>query len=224
MKPNGIKMSQVYCSLLLVLLASLSISCSAPRGGFKVGKFQLSGKETRQVVMERYGMPMSETTEGSSNQYRTLTYPIEGETERLLVLFHNDDFLAAARESSRSIINRTLRSHARHHGGKVILYSSWRNGTNSIYVTTRERLARVPQWTPRQKIPAPLSQSQAESIAREWLHKSETRAISQPTVQQVFECRSVPGVSFYVVNLGASQKIVVLMDGTVVTGELDSDE
>ena len=72
---------------------------------------------------------------------------------------------------------------------------------------------------------APISETRAEAIALEWLRLKAPELSGQPKVQQVVEASSLPGVSFYIVDLvmfntpQLLRQVVVLMDGTVVAGE-----
>lgn len=82
------------------------------------------------------------------------------------------------------------------------------------------------KWKPGAAAP-PLSEAQAESIATEWRKRQAPDLAGNSKVRKVQEVLSVPGVSYYLVDLGNFQapphlrQILVLMDGTVVAGEFE---
>ncbi|MSU62829.1 MAG: hypothetical protein EXS31_10600 [Pedosphaera sp.] len=229
-------------SLLTALLVLAGTSCATKppakggdtttRDSFTIAGFgKLKGRgETRQDVVARFGPPLAEETASADAHYHILTYPIAGESEKLLLLFDGDALLGVFRERARDTMNTTIQSHSRDRSGRVALFSSWFEGKTTCFVTSRGKLETLPKWSPKKGGAAPLSEVQAEAIALEWRQRNAPELSGQPKVQQVVESPGFPGVSFYIVNLGMSSaslvlhQVVVLMDGTVVAGESESGQ
>lgn len=234
-------------SLLAAALILLCMSCApkpsalttrrdtSNRHGFTMAGFELKYKgQTRQDVIARYGAPLSETTASISNEYQILTYPITGETGKLLLIFYRDDFLAATRETRdrNEFIERMIRAHSRVQDGKVVLFQAhYFPERKAVYFTAhRDQLAKVPKWKPGNAPPPPLSEAQAEAIASEWRQRNAPDLAGKSNVRGLHEVMSFPGVSFYKVDLGNVQappqlrEVLVLMDGTVVAGESEPSE
>lgn len=189
------------------------------------------GEDTRQKILARFGPPLAQETAGTTGQYRILSYPITGESEKLLLLFDGDELLGVFRESSRASLDNTVSSHQRVQGGRVVLYQAHFEGGKPVYFTAlREQLAKVPKWKPGQAAPPPLSEAQAETIATEWRKQHSPGLAGNSKVRTVQEVLSFPGASYYQVDLGNFQapphlrQVLVLMDGTVVAGEADSSK
>ncbi len=241
MNPPIFPFATLHC-LLTAMLVLTGISCSTPppaKGGdsnnrdhYTIAGYEFSarkGEDTRQKVVARFGPPLAEEKAGAAAQYHILTYPVAGEPEKLLLLFHGEELLGVFREGSRDSLASTVQAHERNQNGRVVLFSSWFDGKTTSFVASQEQLKKSPKWSPKGGGVAPLSASQAEAIALQWCQRKAPDLSVEPKVRQTLESPSLPGVSFYVVELGAFnpqllRQVVVLMDGTVVAGEPESDK
>lgn len=187
-----------------------------------------SGGDTRPEIVARFGPPLAREAAGEKGQYHILSYPISGQSEKLLLLFHGEEMLGVFRESSRASLDSTVTSHQRVQGGRVVLFQAHYEGGKAVYFTAlREELAKVPKWKPGQAAAPPLSEAEAETIATEWRKRQAPGLAGNSKVRKIQEVLSVPGVSYYLVDLGNFQapphlrQVLVLMDGTVVAGAIE---
>lgn len=228
--------------LLAIALILSGVSCapkppvkggnSSTRDHYTIAGYEFSakqGEDTRQKVVARFGPPLAEAKAGAAAQYHILTYPVAGEPEKLLLLFHGEELLGVFREGSRDLLASTVQAHERNQTGRVVLFSSWFDGKTTSFVATQEQLKTSPKWSPKGGGAAPLSATQAEASALQWCQRKAPDLSVEPKVRQTLESPSLPGVSFYVVELGVFnpqllRQVVVLMDGTVVAGESESNK
>lgn len=230
----------VIRTCLLAGLLWLAPSCATkpgthdgdrPAGGrYTMAGYEFStrgGEDTRPRILERFGPPLAEERAGSPPDYRILSYPVVGESDRLLLLFHEDHLLGVFRESARAALDGTLHSHQRAQGGRVVVFQSQFETERTVYFTaTREQLNRVPRWKPGDQAAPPLTEGQAEAIVTEWQKTNASEQAGGARVLRLLEVRSVPGVCFYQVALGGFRSppqprhVLVLMDGTLIVGDV----
>jgi len=226
---------------LLFALLLLSLSCAsrpdAENGDRHTGdrytmagyEFSTrSGDDTRPRILERFGTPQAEERAGWPPDYLILSYPISGQSERLLLLFHADELLGVFRDSARAMLDSTLNSHQRSQGGRVVLLQTQFGTEKPVYFTaTREQLNRVPKWKPGDPTEPPLSEAQAEAVVSQWQEANAPQPARSAKVLRLQEVRSVPGVSFYQVAAGdfrsppQQKHALVLMDGTLILGDFE---
>ena len=233
---------------LPLLAAALILSCvscatkpPANKGGdrtsgdrYTMAGYEFSarkGEDTRPEIVARFGPPLAQETAGATGQYHILGYPISGQSEKLLLLFHGEEMLGVFREGSRASLDRTVTSHQRVQGGRVVLFRAHYEAGKAVYFTAqREQLSKVPKWKPGDAAPPPLSEAQAGTIATEWRKRQAPGLAGNSKVRKVQEILSFPGVSYYQVDLGNFQapphlrRVLVLMDGTVVAGESEASK
>lgn len=232
----------VLFTFTLAGAAALALSCAsresnkAPKsaeppavssgGGVPIPGFQALGSpqaRRKPDILARFGAPASEENL-LNGRYSLLAYPVTGWNENLLILFAGEELLGFSRESSRTVLESTLQHHARAADGSFVVYQSWVDGQTTYFRTAREKLRTAP---PRKKgSPPPLLDAQALEIARLWLKRTNPDSSVQPTIQGIHDVPSVPGAAFYVAGVFDFQakrmnNLVILMDGTIITGEPD---
>jgi hypothetical protein len=202
----------------------------ATRNGYTIAGYEFLGKgETHQRVLSRYGQPASEATAGTRGQYRILNYPISNSTQHLLVVFCGEEFFGSFREESRKSMDSMIKSHERSTSGRIVLLSAWRDGKTTTFMAEEETLKQLPKWSPGNKAPAPLSESDAEAKAMMWMRTNAPNLVGQPKVLHVIQSPGRPGISYYAVSLGIHNappmlhQVLVLMDGSVVSGEIEEN-
>jgi hypothetical protein len=141
------------------------------------------GEDTRQKVVARFGPPLAQETAGTTGQYHILSYPISGESEKLLLLFHGDELLGVFRESSRASLDNTVRSHQRRRATESPAQAHFEGGRPFISPLSGNNSPSVPKWKPGQAAPPPLSETQAETIATEW--RKHLPGLRESKVRQV---------------------------------------
>lgn len=221
----------VSCSTRHAGQTSDPASITKERGGFGIPGFEALGSpgaRRKQDVLAKFGSPIAKENAGIQMQYEILTYPVRGWEEKLLVYFYGEDLLGFCRERARSTLDSTVRSHQRVQGGRVPLFQSRSNGQTSYFVATREQIEKAPKWTRTSGEPPPLSGEQAETLVSDWLCGSDSDTPGKPRSHRLIEAKSVPGIAFYIVDIGFDppanmRQIVVLMDGSILAGEFDAN-
>ena len=207
-----------------------SANDSASQDRYTMAGYEFSYKkdeDTRQKIVARFGQPISDETVGAQMHYHILSYPISGENEKLLLLFHDEELLGVFREGARASLDRTMHSHQRARSGRIGLFQSWFEGQTVYFTASQELLATVPKWNAGNGAVPPLLEAQAEAIALEWRQRHAPDLSGTPKVNDRFEIKSIPGVFFYVVDLGIFRppplfrQVLVLMDGSVIAGDAE---
>lgn len=182
---------------------------------------------TKKAIVARFGQPVAERAAGDSGTYSFLVYPVKGWDEKLLILFHRDDLLAHGREQFEQSLVETARGHERTSGGRVVLYQRWVAGKTLYYTATREQIANASIAADKNRNVPPLSRDQAEKSALAWLESRRPGIPAAAAVRNFHELKSEPKTDFYVVGLMVGGpppeilEVVVLMNGTVVPGDLE---
>jgi len=176
-------------------------------------------------ILSRYGPPASEER-FYNERYTLLAYPVSGWKEKLLILFTDEELLGFARASSRAVLEGTMQHHARTANGNIVVYQSWFEGRTSYFRAQPAQLANAPQWKRNSGLPPPLTHDQVLTLVHEWLARTRPDSKTVPVVKDILESSSLPGSAFYVVEVRDFQakdltNLVVLMDGTIIPGEVD---
>ncbi len=189
-----------------------------------LGSPQLRQKKDIELIS---GKPVSEEKVANHDHYVFLSYLVRDWNEHLYILFHNEDLLGYAREQGKTSLRGIIKDHARVQGDRIVLYQSSSERGVTYYIVPRARLAGAPQWARKSKATPPVSATQAEQLAAEWLKGVEANIVVEPKVRELLEVKSVAGAAFYIVTLwmperGTLREVVVLMDGSVIAGEAEA--
>lgn len=189
----------------------------------KIGSPQLRKKLD---IVSALGKPASVEKIANHEHYLFLSYRIRDSNEPLYILFHNEDFLGYAREQGKASLLDIIKDHARIQGDRIVLYRSSSGRRTTYFIAPRERIAGAPQWSKSSKMAPPVSVTQAEQLATDWLKRVEPNSIGEPKARELMEVKNLPGAAFYIVTLWipgrqTSREVLVLMDGSVIAGEVE---
>ncbi len=224
----------VLASVLVLSAMSCSTNDSRPTASRTDGRPQArqlrdyfaKRGESRREMVARLGPPLAETPAGPDGAYRWLTYALPGEEDQMLLLFHGEDWLGTARATKRSVLEDTMRDHARVRSGRITLNQSNSEKGTVFFMADRSQVSSSPKWVPSQGGKPPLSQEQALEKVTQWKQHHAPQLSGTPQVLRMIEHPGIKHLSYYCVLLGdftaplLLREVLVLMDGTVIQGEL----
>jgi len=237
MNPKSLS-TNLAALLITALLATTAACASKPQtkssDGARGDRYTMAGYEfsarkgvdTLQSIPARFGPPTAEESAGASNQFKIFSYPAKDQPEKLLLLlFHGHELIGVFRESDRQSLTHTIVSYERHLTGRRGLFqSNYPNNIRVNYCADREHLARTPKM--RSNKP-PLSEDEATCLAIEWRQQNHPNLQDSDPRLQLHHIKDLPGIAYYSVDIAGfyaqpeHRKILILMDGTIITGELE---